>query len=617
MITDLIFKLKHDIANDSELQLAKLELESLLGEEVQPIRNLVDALICIEPLRTSILKGSSSRIQDIFLRMPYPGIIQAFRTCPTPKQLNMDKIRHLTYFRDVFIIFIGSPEQVINGLKIQLGDFYISEPQVLSPFGQRLSAMVSLHKLHSDAEEYVIRIIPPHCFLECSDHIVRLAQKVDDVDRMYDGMMNHFHNNFFRPFAASVQMGFKWIEDFIDDRRPPNAYASHSLFGLRGRFFPRMARALVNHLVAEKSTAYVVDPFGGVGTLGLECSLLGVLSSSYDINPLFVNLAKAKQHALNLNEQEVAELEELRKFSQELLREPSNNGNGLSQPSLFNQDLEPIKLTIPSTSLRTVNNDAVQLIGLLRAKIAQTCSDENAQVAQLAIAYYADSMLRKYPRDKILKSFWAHLSRILYVDRFMKRLYADNILLPPITSSFEVGDVKNLYEKESNLEAIVTSPPYSTAIDYIGNDLLGYYALGFDNHNEVEKNMIGSTKLGRISSQDSEVWRTYVPSVAKQSHSLVQFAYEKKSHYLAKYFYEMTTAMQEISKSLTHGGKMAMVLCDEQEFGGDLHIRYPIAEAIVEIAEKTELKLENRINIDLTKNGDGDIMRDCALIFSK
>src|SRR5947209_8133775 len=112
MITDLIFKLKHDIANDSELQLAKLELESILGGEVQPIRNLVDALVCNEQLRSSLLQDSSIRIQDVFLRMPYPGIIQAYRSYIVPKRLAMDDIRRLTYFRDVFIIFTGSPERV-------------------------------------------------------------------------------------------------------------------------------------------------------------------------------------------------------------------------------------------------------------------------------------------------------------------------------------------------------------------------------------------------------------------------------------------------------------------------------------------------------------------------
>jgi len=615
MITHIIFKLKHDIGNDSELQLAALELESIFGMEVEPVRNLVDTLLRIQPLRFSIVRNSSSRIQDILLRLPYPGAIQAYHSHAIPKGFSIADIERLTYFRDVFIVFSGPPRQVFNDLNIRCNHSHISEVQALSPLGHRLSPTVSLHKLDPKAESYILRVILAHCFLECSDHVVRLAHKLQDVDRMYDGMISHLQSNFSRAFAASVQMGFKWIEDFIDDRRPPNAYASHSLFGLRGRFFPRMVRALVSHLICKTHSPCIVDPFCGVGTLGIECAIMGLHSKSYDISPFFVRVSKAKHHALILTEREVSELEELREFSQELRNEESRSVIGVSQDSLFQEEIIPIEITIPPTLSRGINKEALQLLGRLRGKISKTCSGENAPVALLAIAYYAKSMLKKYTKEKILRSFWGHLSRTIYLDRFMKRLYNDKILVPPVSSKFEVRDVRRLSKSTSDVMAMLTSPPYTTAIDYVANDVFGYYALGFEDHPEVERDMIGSTKLGHVSSEPSNTWPSCVPSIAKERHKRVERFNAKKALCLAKYFFDMTLAMQEIAKVLVPGGRMAMIVCSEQEFGASRHIRYPVAESIVEIGMKAGFKLDRRIDIDLTKNSAGDIMQDSALIF--
>ncbi len=617
MISDTIFKLKHDIANDSELQLAVLELESILTIPPKPVRNLADTLIEVEPLRESVLTNSPTRIQDIFLRMPYPGKLQGYQAKSLPKSLTIRDLNRLTYFRDIFVIFSGNPKQVLEQLKIPDDRFTCSDPAAESPDGQRLSHTTSLHKLNRQGDQYLLRIIAPHCFLECTDHVVRLAQRTHDVDRMYDAALKHLQSNFSRPFAASVQMGFKWIEDFIDDRRPPNAYASHSLFGLRGRFFPRMVRALTNYLSYNFDCPSIVDPFCGVGTLGIECSLLRVQSESYDINPFFVEVSRAKHHALLLSDREICELENLRAFATELRAKETSHAGIATQHDLFDAAANPPDDVIPVSLARNTNKESLELLHLLREKIATTCSPENRRVALLAIAYYASSMAKKYTRPKILGAFWGHLSRIIYLSRFMRRLYDDNIIEPPLPATFEVGDARDLSREKTNVASILTSPPYTTAIDYIGNDLFGYYALGFKDHGDLEKRMIGGTRLGPIATGQTSEWALCVPSVAKRSHSKVESENGRKASLLAKYFYDMTKTLSELKKALSDGGQMVMIVCREQDFGAGPRIKYPIAESIIEIANKEGLGLNRRIDVSLTKNSDGDIKEDCALMFSK
>jgi len=615
MIREIVFKLKHDIANDTELTLAELELAAILGTRPLPIKNLADLLVEIDWLHESLSSGATSRVQDILLRLPYPGAIQGYRIASVPATFSIQQIKRLTYFRDVFIIFSGEPVEMMANLRLLADTAALRHANVLTPTGCRISPTASIHGLEAGKSRYLMRLIANHCFLECTDHVVRLAQRPKDVDRMYDAMLKHLQDNYSRPFAASVQMGYKWIEDFIDDRRPPNAYASHSLFGLRGRFFPRMVRALSNHLAAKTGATSILDPFGGVGTLGIECSLLGVKSRSYDLNPFFVKVARAKYRALWLSKKDTAQLEEIREYIQEtrIARAEQN-----SQPGLFDTKVVPVAVCIPKSLSRAVKQPALDLVGSLRGKIESTCSADCAEVALLAIAYYANSILKKYSSEKALRCVWAHLSRILYLDRFMKRLYADEILGKPVSVTFEEGNVKSLSQRECDVSAIVTSPPYTTAIDYIGNDAMAYYATGLQGHDEIEEDMIGSTRLGRISADDAENWNQHVPLAVKKAHKHVREANGKKATCLAKYFYDMTLALRQIHTCLCKGGSMAMVVCGEQEFGSNgAKVKYDVANAITEIGEESGLRLERRIDVDLTKNGDGDIRQEAVLLFEK
>src|SRR5262249_11122542 len=140
-------------------------------------------------------------------------------------------------------------------------------------------------------------------------------------------------------------------------------------------FFPRMVRALVNSL----DPSDVVDPFAGVGTLGLECALLGIPSRSFDVNPLFMRVSDAKARSLCLDPRARAELESLRDFCQ-------NIRLGKTAPP------PPVEIHLPTTLARNVTPDRRKTVGVLRAAIALQCSAENAPLAELGIAYYARSM---------------------------------------------------------------------------------------------------------------------------------------------------------------------------------------------------------------------------------
>src|SRR6266542_344222 len=99
----VIFKLKHDIANDSELPLVKGEAEALAGVATTEISNLADLIFQVPALADSIKAQPEQRLQDVLLRMPYPGKYQALLACDTSPDFQRLR-RRLTYCRDLFVI---------------------------------------------------------------------------------------------------------------------------------------------------------------------------------------------------------------------------------------------------------------------------------------------------------------------------------------------------------------------------------------------------------------------------------------------------------------------------------------------------------------------------------
>src|SRR5262249_54943364 len=149
----------------------------------------------------------------------------------------------------------------------------------------------------------------------------------------------------------------------------------------------------------------------------------------------------------------------------------------------------------------------------------------------------------------------------------LSHVYADGIIQPPVSAGYATLNVLELSSRVPACETLLTSPPYTTAIDYVGNDAHGLYALGLDGHAAVDAATIGSTRGGRLSTSQQEKFRSHVPAAVQSSHQLVAQASPSKADYLAKYFADMSAALCELGRVVVPGGKLVMIVCDRQEFG--------------------------------------------------
>jgi len=268
--------------------------------------------------------------------------------------------------------------------------------------------------------------------------------------------------------------------------RSVNQYLTHWIYPYKGKFHPQMIRSLLNtigvkegdralstHLGAneqDKSATVsqplsnsekclqhttILDPFSGSGTTALESQLLGINFIGIDISPLCVIQGKVKTESIYV-------IDEIEKLKNEVL--------------------------------------ASVVGGLVK-------TDEN---------YY--KLLDTLTKDEKVKNFYI-LARLLavsdksrrnrdFVNSFVKNV---NLMLASVKDylqikgklnlklgniNIEVGDARNIKLQDNSVDGIITSPPYSIALDYVQNDIHSLIDLGYD-VSKIRNSVIGVRGNGR------------------------------------------------------------------------------------------------------------------------
>lgn len=597
----LYFKLKHDIQNNSELPLARNEIERLLQTEVKEIKNFIDVLA--KPPLVSLLDKGGYRIQDIMTRMIYPGNLQGFFTKLPPRDLTV-LVERLAYFRDFFVFIESSELKEIEKIypKIDLAELEFKDAiqkYDIKPFLQVFTAKVPENII-------LIRFIPLHTFYEASDFICELSRNERHVNRMFEESIKHFQENFYTPYLAESVRLFKGISDFIDDRRAPQQYLTHYFFGIRAKFFPRMIKSIINILGLKKGDL-ILDPMVGCGTLNVEASLCGINSIGIDINPLFVLISKVKTESLKYP------LNELKNELTTLL------GNISSAIAHLNP-VEPAEINLPLRLSKNIKEENRRTVGIIKKCIEET-DTRFSDFFKLPLAYYTRTMLRKYSPEKTYNKYkdllWKMFFALVYLERFRKEISP----LEMGEAKIFTGDVTSLsenvmfkealkYFNREDVDAIITSPPYGSAIDYVLDHAHAMHVLDVLNQKsdylEIDKNSIGSPRYGEV---DFKKFNDLPEFVQRE---LVKVPESKKQIYL-KYFLDMQKAFSEMYKVLKPNGYLVLIIGKEQPMGSEI-IR--LGEAMEVLGQK--FKIRGTMDIDLQKASvRGNIPTEHVIFFEK
>ena len=214
--------------------------------------------------------------------------------------------------------------------------------------------------------------------------------------------------------------------------RSVNQYLTHWIYPYRGKFHPQMIRALLNIVGAQRGWR-VLDPHVGSGTTALEASLLGIDCIGVDISPLCVLLTRVKTRS-------VEAVAKVRARVQALLKLDTLDPHDAS----IARDKNPIVADFVEVARMTTLSD-----------VSRRSRDGRVWLRKNLLA--------------MLDSVETHARAL------------STFQIEPGCVSVVRGDARDLRAAgidDATVDAVVTSPPYSIALDYVKNDEHALTALG-------------------------------------------------------------------------------------------------------------------------------------------
>jgi len=236
--------------------------------------------------------------------------------------------------------------------------------------------------------------------------------------------------------------------------RSVNQYLTHWIYPYKGKFHPQMIRALLN-IIGLKEGDTVLDPFIGSGTTAVEAQLLGINCIGIDISPLSVIQSKVKTESIEV-------LPQIEECKEEVTKR--------IKPSFFNLEGKTIDDAINSISDEKVKN-------FYRMAKLVAISDNARRRKELSSAF--------------LKNLELMVSSVSDYVEIVKKL---DLKLGKI--DIRIGDARTLPLNNESIDGIVTSPPYSIALDYVSNDAHALKELGY-NLAEIREEFIGVRGKGQ------------------------------------------------------------------------------------------------------------------------
>lgn len=229
-------------------------------------------------------------------------------------------------------------------------------------------------------------------------------------------------------------------------------YASHGLFPYKGKFHPQMIKSFIN-LIGIKRGDVILDPMTGSGTLNVEASIMGIDSIGVDISPFCVMMSKAKIDALTIDVDELCQV--------------------AKDPNLILQRFHKDFINLDSSGESKTTNDKLskKLINVLKLCYFDAVGYSNRT---------KKTTIELFP--KVLDRYVQVITNFDQANRKLKLKLGNAKIME--------GDARNLKIEDENIDGIITSPPYSFAIDYLKGDKQQLEYLGVDAE-DLRKRMIG------------------------------------------------------------------------------------------------------------------------------
>jgi hypothetical protein len=467
-------------------------------------------------------------------------------------------VRRLAYIREFFVVTEkGDPEKLLKEL------FPLGEIDKNAQFFQ-------------ENDKILLRFITNQYFLEKSQYISKLSRNEQEADNNIDILFNFLTKRFKRiPASSTMQIG-KRLEDYFTIREEPSLHLTHYMHPYKGKFHPKMVRSLLNYAHPEDEGT-VMDNFAGCGTLLVEATSIGLDNKGVDINPLSVLMSNVKCHSLNIDPGVLKKA--VLNFLQILETAPLSYGKQasgsakLKEPKYDIELLKQRKKEIPEKVVTMLKNSGLIEKFLIAHQLIDQIKNKNIRdFLLLGLSGTISDMLRRR-RGEFLDVLRDRLMN-LYLRIYIFHRLNEVLKIKLGESETFVGDTKDLKNTCNRLDgtrveigdgaitAIVNSPPYSTALDYIRNDYPQLNILNLADIAKLEQDMIGNPNfrvysnslLLEIKNEDKDY--ALMPKNAKEIIGAILNAGRKKEALRTyRFFKDIFRSLKEMHRALANGCK--------------------------------------------------------------
>jgi DNA modification methylase len=423
------------------------------------------------------------------------------------------------------------------------------------------------------------------------------------------------------------------LPDIIETKLPNKRclrYATHGLHEYRGKFFPQLVRALINTAAVPKD-GVVVDPMCGSGTTLVESVIAGRSTYGLDMNPLSVFLSDVKCQALNI---EPIELIRAHDILRKTLSTHPQKGNNNSYSFLLPQADQDYLA-------RWFDPIALAELDVITDTIDRLSSKSIQSVFKLCLSNIIRHVSWQKPDDLRVRKELKSIEKGEVFQRFLEEAFRSTKLIVAFNThrgrvglgkhSVAEADARTaltaLPDLRGRVDAVITSPPYATALPYLDTDRLSLIYLNLlprPEHRTRDSLMIGNREV--TGGKRNAYWAYYeehrnlLPKVTRlliekidkrNKNSDAGFRRRNLSALLAKYFFDMKAVIEQQRDLLSDHGTMFMVVGNNRTTAGGEEIDIRTTEQLALIAESIGFRVAGKLSMDMLVSRD--IFRNNAM----
>ncbi len=403
-------------------------------------------------------------------------------------------------------------------------------------------------------------------------------------------------------------------------RKDPK-YVTHGIHAYKGKFYPQLAKGLINQLMLPHG-ANILDPFCGSGTTLLEGHLNGYATYGCDLHPLAAQIARAKTSILDVDPDVLTEV--VSTVVDAIDAAPVHLPATLDQfkPDCLDEICRWFALPVVHKMnwilkiIRSGSSGAVRdFLEIVFSSIIRDVSQQ--EPTDLRIRYRKtlldDADVFGLFREQLALQF----SRI---EKFWKiRGYAPN----PFFRSHAVSGDNRLtatYDSmgltDGSIDLVLTSPPYAMALPYIDTDrlsLLTLFGLGGSERRPLEQALIGSRELTVTNKRQLEAGfamgddlPTDCLKFVRNLHKTIEgssdsgFRKQNMPALTHRFLKDMDAVFQQIYRLCKPGAEAMVVIGDSKMTIEGEDVRIPSTDLVESIAVARGFSPIERIDISVT-----------------